>query len=124
MATKQDAAVAAANTLITMAGTLRTLRAQLNDFLTQYNSEGYSTTWSSFATAAQNADGSLGAVDGAPNVAHPINTGAAGLSNLSRAVTETQLVAGVVALQQLKNFFGNVNVVTGNYSQNIDDLAG
>lgn len=124
MATKQDAAVSAANTLISLHQTLRSLRLTLNDFITQYNSEGYSATWAALATAAQNADGSLGAVDGAPNTAHPIDTRVSAQAGLSRAVTQAQLVAGVVLLQQIQKLLTNLAPAQANYNQTVDDLAG
>jgi hypothetical protein len=68
------------------------------------------------ATAAQNADGSLGAADGAPVVTHPITVQA-----ISK--TATQLVAGVTMLQDFLNFCQNAAVATAQRSQSIDDLA-
>lgn len=123
MATGQDKAIAAGNTVIGFMSQLQGLRQQINDFITQYNSEGYSTIWNNQATAPQAANGTLGTADGTPNVAHPIDTRVAG-QTLNKAVSANQLVAGVVVLQQLQNFFKNSAVTTGNYSQNVDDLAG
>lgn len=121
--TKLDRAIIAANNLIGISVTLRGLRGQINDFVTNYTDEGFSTIWSNFATAAQNADGSLGTVDGSPNVTHPIDTRVASQTALTKDVSETQLAAGITMIQQLQNFFGNSAVTTGNYSQTTDDLA-
>jgi hypothetical protein len=95
----------------------------LTDFVKKYNSEAYNTTWASFPTAAQNADGSLGTADGTSVTTHPIDTRVVAVSQLSRSPTQVQLVAGVTLLNQLINFFGNTTVTSGNYTQNVDDLA-
>lgn len=122
MATKQDQAVNAANQLIGFMAALKNLRPAIADFLTAYNSEGYSATWAAFATAAQNVNGTLGTADISPVVANPIDARVAG-QVLAKAVSKNQLVNAVVLCQQLQNFFTNVAVVQGNYNQTIDDLA-
>jgi hypothetical protein len=114
--TKNQAAVQAAYDITSIMMLLRTAREQCKAFNDKYNSESYSTTWNNMATAANNADGTIGAPDASPNPAHPITQG-----NIYRSAT--QLIAGVTCLQQFLNFVGNINVTTGNYSQNIDDLA-
>jgi hypothetical protein len=124
MATRQDKAVAAANQLIGIANQLALLRAQINDYVTTYNNEAYSTTWGAFPTAAQNADGSLGTADGTPTAGHPIDTRVANVGLLTKAVTAAMLSSMVTCLQQLQNFFSNATVTTGNYNQSINDLAG
>ena len=122
MSLKQDAAVQAANNVISFAAQLKSLRQAINDFVTQYNGEGYSTTWAALATAPYNANGTLGTADVSPVVSNPIDTRVAG-QVLAKAVSKNQLVNGVVLLQQLQNFFTNVAVTQGNYNQTIDDLA-
>lgn len=122
MATKQDNAVTAANTLIGFMAALKTLRPAINDFVTQYNSEGFSTTWGNLSTAAQNSNGTLGTVDVTPTATNPIDTRVAG-QTLTKAVSKNMLVAGVTLIQQLQNFFTNAAVTTGNYNQTIDDLV-
>jgi len=116
---KRDQAVAAANTLIGLAQQLKQIRLAFSDFNTQYNSEGYSVTWSNMQTAPFNLDGSLsGTPDGSPVATNPINN-----SGLVKYVSKNQLTAGVTMLQQLQNFFQNLVVTQGNYSQTVDDLA-
>lgn len=122
-ATKEDAAIAGANELFGYMQQLKAIRLGMTDFLKKYNDETWSTVWASLATAAQNADGSLGTADGTPNTAHPIDTRVGTQTALNKAVTQTMLVSGVTCLNQLVNFFGNVAVTTGNYSQSVDDLA-
>lgn len=119
--TKQDQAVAGANTLISLMGVFRGLRAQVNDLITAYTNEGWSTVWAAFPTALQNADGTLGTADGAPNTTHPVDTRV--VTGLAKSVTETQLVNAIVCLQQLQKFLTNQAVATSNYGTNVDDLA-
>jgi hypothetical protein len=119
--TKQTRALNAANSLMAIAGQLSALRATINQFVTQYNSEGYSTTWGNLGTCAQSSDGSLGAADGTPTAGHPINTGT--YPTLNKAVTAAMLTNGVTLIEQLQNFFTNAAVTTGNYNQTVDDLS-
>lgn len=119
--TKQTKAITAANTVIALAQQLAILRSSINDFVTAYNSEGYSNVWNALPTATQNTDGSLGTADGSPNTAHPINTGT--VTTLAKAVSATQLVNAVSMLEQLQNFFGNAEVTQNNYNITVDDLA-
>jgi hypothetical protein len=114
--TKNQAAIQAAYDISNIMALMKNVREQCKAFNDRYNSESYSTTWNSMPTAASNADGTIGVPDGSPNTAHPIIQG-----NIYRSAT--QLIAGVTCLQQFLNFVGNLNVTTGNYSQNIDDLA-
>ena len=116
--TRQQGAVVAAQNIIGLMQQLQSFRASAKAFVDQYNSEGWSTVWNVMATAAVNADGSLGVADGAPNVAHPITVGTPPLNK-----SATQLIAGVTALQDFINFCQNAAVATAQRSQTIDDLA-
>ena len=113
---KQQSAINAAQNLAGLMGQFVALRQGAKAFVDAYNSEAYNTTWTNMATAALNADGSIGTADGTPNTAHPITVG-----NIYKS--ETQLVAAVVCLQQFINFCSNQAVTTGNYNQSMDDLA-
>ncbi len=122
MASKQDQAIAAANALIGIMGSFKSLRQQVNDFVANYNSEGWSTLWNNLATAVQNADGAYGAADGTPNTSHPIDTRV--ITTLSKGgITATQLVNAVAMLQAFQAFLTNAAVATANRNQNVDDLA-
>jgi hypothetical protein len=122
--TKKDAAVNAANALIGIMQQLKALRQQVNDFVTQYTQENYSAAWNAFATAAQNADGSLGGADGSPNTANPIDTRVTNQSGLSKAVTATQLVNAVATLQDLQTFLtGSGSLPAATRNANVDNLA-
>lgn len=121
--TKQTKAIAAANGIIGIAQQLSSLRSTINAFVAPYNSEGYSTVWNNLATAALNADGSLGTADASPNTSHPIDTRVAANQGLLKAVSATQLVNAVAMIEQLQNFFGNLAVTQNNYNVTVDDLA-
>lgn len=124
MATTQlDQAISGANQLINLMGVFKGFRQQLNDFVTAQNSEGWQTIWANLATAAANSDGSLGAADGSPNVAHPIDTRVSTQTALAKSVSKTKLTNGVVFLQQLQNMLTNAAVTTANYNASVDDLA-
>jgi hypothetical protein len=114
--TKQQAAVAAAQTLIGVMQQMQALRASAKAFVDQYNSEGWAAIWNAMATYAVNTDGSPGAADGAPVVTHPIS-----VSQLNKSAT--QIIAGVSALQDFLSFCQNAAVATSQRSQTIDDLA-
>ena len=116
MQSKQQDAISAANDLGNLMTILRFARDQAQAFVTKYNNAGWSATWAAMATAAQNADGSLGTADATPNTAHPIAVG--GIYRSQQA-----LVAGVVTLEQFLNFCGNAAVIQGNYSADIEALV-
>jgi hypothetical protein len=69
--TKQQAAINAAQTVTGLMQQMITLYHACDNLNKSYNSEGYSTTWAAMPTAAQNADGSIGATDGTPGCAWP-----------------------------------------------------
>jgi hypothetical protein len=84
--TPQTQAVQVANGLIGAAQQFMSIYAQLVTLQQQWTDNAVATTLSLMATAALNSDGSLGAADGSPNVAHPMtNVG------LSRAISSTQV---------------------------------
>ena len=114
--TKQTGAVNAATQLVGLAQQFQSIRAAAKAFVDQYNSEGWNNFWNAMATAAVNADGSLGAADGSPNTAHPITVG-----NVNKSATS--LIAGVTLLQDFLNFCQNGVVATAQRSQTIDDLG-
>jgi hypothetical protein len=121
--TKKAAAITGANTLISIMSQFQSLRQQCADVVKAYNSEAWNSAWSAMATAAQNADGSLGAADGSPNTSHPIDTRVTDQTTLNRAATANQFIATVTFLNDFANFLGNQGVATSQRSQTIDDLV-
>jgi|SRR6516165_350153 hypothetical protein len=61
--TKQAAAIQAASDLTNLVQTIKGVRDAAQAFLTKYNSESYSATWSAMPTGTQNADGTIGLID-------------------------------------------------------------
>jgi hypothetical protein len=119
--TKQAAAIAGANTLVSIMGQFQALRQQCADVVKAYNSEQWSSTWNNMATAPFNNDGSLGAADASPNTAHPIDTRV--FASLSRAASATAYIAAITLLNDFANFLGNGAVGASQRSQTIDDLV-
>lgn len=114
----QQSAIQAAQDLAGLMALAKQLRDQGAAFLARRTSEGYDAIWAAMTTAALNADGSLGALDGTPNVAHPIAVGAIYRS-------KTQLTDAAVFLADfVNNFCGNAAQASAtNRNPWIDDLA-
>lgn len=113
----QTQCVNLAGRLVNLSQALRSIREQYRTVIDEYNKLGASTVWAAMATAALNADGSLGAVDATPNTAHPITVG-----NINHP--QTDLVNGINMLNQLESFWGNAAVTTGDYAAILNKLAG
>jgi hypothetical protein len=77
-----NALISAAQQLMGIFNTMATLDAQWTDQTT-------ATILAAMGTVTQNADGTLGAVDATPNVAHPLNT--ATYTTLNRAISSNQI---------------------------------
>lgn len=112
----QASAIQAASDLANLMSLAKQLRDQGAAFLARRVSEGYDATWAAMATAALNADGSIGAADGTPNATHPIT-----VANIFRS--KTQLTDGAVFLADFASFCGNVQPAAAQRSAWIDDLA-
>jgi len=119
--TRQSKAIAFANNLITAAQAAQAARANYDELVKQYNSEGFNTIWNALQTAVQNTDGSLGAADGSPVAGHPIDNRT--YTDLKKAVTANMLTAFVTFMNDTANFLGNAAVTTANRSQTLDDLG-
>jgi hypothetical protein len=102
MTTPQTQAVAVANGLISAAQQLMGVYQLMVSLDAQWTDQNSATILAAFTTAVQNADGSTGAADGAPNVAHPMTN-----FGLNRAISSTQI-------GQIKTIMdGIVNYVNG-----------
>ncbi len=120
--TKQTQSVSLANGALSLASTLQGLLDATNSLVSQYGNNGTSTAWSAMATAALNADGSLGAADATPNPAHPIDTRV--VTGLNHAVAANDLITFIALLQAYQAFMGNAAVATANRRAVIDPLTG
>jgi hypothetical protein len=114
----QQSAIAGAQALAALMTLAKQLRDQGAALLTARNSEGWDAIWAALPTAALSADGSLGAADGTPNNAHPIN-------GFGLFRSKAQLTDGAVFLSDfVNNFCGNVAQASAtNRNAWIDDLA-
>jgi hypothetical protein len=115
-ANKQQAAITAANALVSIINQAVAMRAAVDSFLAEYNSENYAATWANFATAALNPDGSIGAADATPNPANPITLG--GILRSANALTN-----GVTFCQDYQKFLGNQAVGAAQRNQTLDDIV-
>jgi len=111
-ATQQSAGVNGANLLYNAVQQLRLLRSAVNEFVTQYNDNSWGTVWAAFATAAVNADGSLGQADASPNAAHPIDTRI--ISGLQSDRSVNDMTSAVTALEAFQSFLTGAAVATAN----------
>jgi hypothetical protein len=87
--TPQSQAIQNINSLVSAANQLMSLYLLMQQIDAQWTDDGMAAIISSMGTVALNADGSLGAADGAPNVAHPLNV--ASYSSLTKAVSSNQI---------------------------------
>jgi hypothetical protein len=115
-ATKQQAALTAISSLVSIINQAVSMRAAVDALLAEYNSENYSATWAGMATAQLNADGSIGTPDSTPNPADPITVGAVYRSC-------NALVNGITFCQDFQKFLTNQAVSTAQRSQTLDDLV-
>jgi hypothetical protein len=118
--TKNDTALGMANQLISLCGQLKAASDAFTAFNQRNTDLSPDTFWRQMATAAVNADGSIGAADGAVNLAHPITVG-----GLNRA--ESDLLPGLTLALEFVAFL-NGTLATNRAQVNrltvIDTLVG
>lgn len=106
----QTQAIAVANQIITVSQQLMAVYAQMVTLDAQWTDQGVATILAAMGTVAQNADGSLGAADGAPNIAHPLDP--TKYPVLSRSVSSNQLGQMKTILDGLVNYVNGSAVST------------
>jgi len=99
----QTQAINTANEIINVAGQLKALYDLATLIQAQWTDNAVANTPNAQATAVVNADGSTGAVDGTPNVAHQITN-----SNLVRSLSANQITSMKTVLDTF------VSMVNGN----------
>lgn len=109
-ATQQSQAIQIANQLISLSAQLIAIYQQMVILDAAWTDDGTATVLANLATVALNADGSLGASDGAPNTAHPINPTT--YPALARAVSSTQITQLKTILDGIVNYVGGQAVTT------------
>lgn len=107
-ATEQTQSIGNSNQILGLAGRLMDLYNGCKQGINAWNDDGTLTVVQHLATAAQNADGSLGAADATPVNANPIDTRVTANATLVRAISANNLSSLVT---QLGNF---VSLVEGN----------
>lgn len=122
-ATAQSQAIQIVNSIIALGVQLEGLYNQIGIVAAQWNNNGVQTVIGAFGTVSQNADGSQGASDGAPNNAHPMNL--ATYPALSRSISANQVSALLSILQDVQSFInGNALSATGGIGQIINGVVG
>ena len=121
-ATKQTQTVDIANQIIALAAQIRSVYDQANSLASKYTNQATVATLTGLPTAALNADGTLGAADGSPVAANPIDTRI--VTGLNRAISKTKLVAAKGVLDDLVLFMNNGAVTTKDRNAINDDLIG
>lgn len=109
-ATQQSQAIQIANQLISLAQTLISVYDQMVVLDAAWTDNAVATVIAAMGTVALNADGTLGAADGTPNVAHPLNT--ATYTTLSRAMSSNQIGQLKTILDGIVNYVGGTAVTT------------
>lgn len=103
-ATAQTQAIAVANQLITLSQQLMATYTQMVILDAQWTDQGVAAVLAAMGTVVQNADGSIGAADGAPNAAHPLNP--ATYPVLARAISSNQIGQLKTILDGIVNYVG------------------
>ncbi len=102
MATEQTQAIQNANAIISLAGQLLTLSQQITSASNAWTDDSTANVLNAMGTVTLNADGTLGAADGSPNVAHPLNL--ALYPALSRALSANQIAALLTILNNIPTY--------------------
>lgn len=96
-ATQQSQAIQNANTIIALAGQFLTLNYAIAQISNAWADDGTATVLNAMGTTALGADGTAGAADGSPNVAHPLDLSK--YPALSRAISANQIASLLTELQ-------------------------
>lgn len=109
-ATSQSQAIAVANQIMSLSQQLLGIYQQMVVLDAAWSDDAVATTIAAMATTALNADGSAGAADGSPNVAHPINLTT--YPGLSRMVSSNQIAQAKTIMDGIVNYVGGQAVTT------------
>ena len=109
-ATPQTQALQTINELASLGQQLLTIYQRMVVIDAAWTDDGMATIIAALKTAALAADGSIGAVDGAPNVAHPISP--VDYPALSRALSSNQVAQIKTILDGIVAYVGGSAVTT------------
>lgn len=104
MSTPQTQAIGVANAIILAAQALLTLSQTIQAASLAWTDDAVANELNALQTCALSTDGSLGAVDGSPNVSHPINT--AQYPTLVRALSANQIAAMLTIINAIPTYVG------------------
>ncbi len=110
MATQQSQAIQVANQLMSLSQQLLSIYQQMLTLDAAWTDDAVATVVAAMATTALNADGSSGAADGTPNVAHPISLTT--YPTLSRAVSSNQIAQAKTIMDGIVAYVGGQAVTT------------
>jgi hypothetical protein len=105
---KQQTAIAAAQTVASLMQQLRSIHDAVNAFMATNTNNSYDTTWVAFPTTVFASDGTVGTADGTPNNAHPISVPVA----TPLLVSRNDLLTAVGCLTNFQSFMTGVAVTT------------
>ena len=120
-ATQQSQAIQIANQLVSMSTQLLSIYQQMVILDAAWTDDGAATVLAAMGTVAINADGSTGAADGAPNVAHPLNP--ATYPTLVRAISSNQIAQLKTILDGIVSYVGGSAVTTQASARGILNIA-
>jgi hypothetical protein len=109
-ATPQSQAIQVANQLMSLSQQLLQIYQQMLVLDAAWTDDVVATTIAAMTTTVLNADGSLGAADGAPNVAHPISLTV--YPTLSRAASSNQIAQAKTIMDGIVSYVGGQAVTT------------
>jgi hypothetical protein len=107
---QQTQAIQIANNLIGLSQSLISIYQQMVVLDAAWTDTGAATVLANMGTVVLNTDGSTGAVDGAPNVAHPINPTL--YPTMNRAISSNQIAQLKTILDGIVAYVGGSAVTT------------
>lgn len=110
MSSLNTQAIQIANQVVSLSQALLSIYQQMVILDAAWTDNGVATIVAALATTAVNADGTAGAADGSPNVAHPINL--VTYPTLSRAVSSTQITQAKTIMDGIVSYVGGTAVTT------------
>lgn len=113
MSTQQDQTTLLANELLNLTSSLWSIQQRINTASAAWTNIGAAAKLAAFPTAALTTTGGLGAVDGSPNVANPIDTRPPLIgAGVTVAVSSSQLASILTFLQGISTAIGGGAVST------------
>lgn len=101
--TQEQKVAAVANLMISATAQLATLNATISTISSAWTNLGAANKLNAFPTAALTTTGGLGAADGSPNVANPINTGVTIGNEIVVAISANSLAGLLTYLQGVQS---------------------